>query len=152
MIADADHRRASIIGLYTALLDCRDEFAAVLACDLPFVESALISEMAKLIRSDEYLDAVVPRQTDGRLQPLCAIYRAATCLPFVEHMIAADNFRLSDLTAQLDLRIYDPPGDARWSVNVNTPDDLRSANDLLSIHAILNIRREYGKRNGRVRN
>ncbi len=127
VIADADGRRGSIIGLYTALKDCQTEFAAVLACDLPFVDGEIISAMSNLIRSDEYLDAVIPRQTDGRLQPLCAIYRAAACLPFVERMLADDNFRISDLTAQLDLRIFNFSGDARWSVNVNTPDDLRSA-------------------------
>lgn len=127
VIDDVEDRRGSIIGLYTALKNCRSEFTAVLACDLPFVESEMMSEMAGLIQRDEYLEAIVPRQMDGRLQQLCAIYRSAACLPLVERMLAENNFRLNDLTAQLDIRIYEPSGDDRWSTNVNTPAELRSA-------------------------
>ena len=75
--------KAAIIGLYSALLASSTEWAAVLACDLPNVSSDLFLALihtANAARSDRSIDAIVPRQPDGRLQPLAAIYRAAPCV------------------------------------------------------------------------
>src|SRR3982751_3045935 len=61
-------------GLHGALSACRKRWAAVVACDLPFVTGELFVRLASL---RENFDAVVPVQPDGRLQPLFALYRAA---------------------------------------------------------------------------
>ncbi len=128
VIADSYPGRGSIVGLYTALADCKTELAAVLACDLPFVDSELLSQLVASIGDQ---DAAMPRQNDGRLQPLCSVYRAAKCLPIVEKIITSDNWRLQQLGEMLDVTIVEPTG-VRWSTNVNTPDDLRRANEIIS--------------------
>src|SRR3954463_15431606 len=64
-------------GLHAALASCRAEWAAVVACDLPFVTGELLARLASMCADD--LDAVVPLQEDGRVQPLCALYRARVC-------------------------------------------------------------------------
>ncbi|MEA2172754.1 MAG: molybdopterin-guanine dinucleotide biosynthesis protein, partial [Blastocatellia bacterium] len=61
-------------GLHAALSATRARWAAIVACDLPFVNGELFVRLASL-RQD--YDAVVPLQPDNRLQPLCALYRAA---------------------------------------------------------------------------
>lgn len=61
-------------GIYTALLESRTEFNLVLGCDLPFVTRNLLACLILRARA-EGNDVTVPRSQDGRLQPLCAVYR-----------------------------------------------------------------------------
>lgn len=126
IIPDALESRGSVVGLYTALVDCETEFAAVLACDLPFAIADLLKE---LVGSIGEFEAAMPMQQDGRLQPLCAVYRRDVCLPLVERIVASDNWRLQQLGSLLKVSIIKPAG-ARWSMNVNTPADLLKAIEL----------------------
>ena len=128
VIPDTYEGRGSIVGLYTALADCKTELAAVLACDLPFVESELLTQLVAAIGDQ---DAAIPKQHGGHIQPLCSVYRAERCLPYVEKIITSDNWRLQQLGEMLDVSIVEPKG-VRWSTNVNTPDDLRRANEIIS--------------------
>lgn len=50
-------------------------------------------------------DAVFAEQPDGRIQPLSGLFRAHRCLPLIRKMIEDDNWRLQDLTTQLNTRI-----------------------------------------------
>lgn len=123
IIPDALESRGSIVGLYTALADCGTEFAAVLACDLPFANPDLLKE---LVGSIGEFEAAMPMQQDGRLQPLCAVYRRDVCLPHVERILASDNWRLQQLGSLLRVSIIKPVG-VRWSMNVNTPAEMLTA-------------------------
>ena len=69
-------------GLHAALAYAQSEWLLAIACDYPFLTSELIIKLSSKISDD--FDAVVPRQSDGRLQPLCAFYRVKLCLKFVE--------------------------------------------------------------------
>jgi molybdopterin-guanine dinucleotide biosynthesis protein A len=63
-----------LAGIYTALLKTRTEFNLVLGCDLPFINQRLLAYLAlRAIAGGN--DVVVPRSWDGRLEPLCAVYR-----------------------------------------------------------------------------
>lgn len=123
-------QNGAIIGLYTAVAHCKTEWAAILACDLPFVAGEMFCQLLPL--ADENTDAVLPEQPDGRLQPLCGLYRPRTCLPHIESILASDNWRLSNLTARLNIRTMSLPENPNWSLNVNTPDDLRIATALIN--------------------
>jgi molybdopterin-guanine dinucleotide biosynthesis protein A len=73
---------------------------------------------------NDHIDAVVPRQPDGRLQPLCAIYRTETTRRLVEKLVesATDLPPLSNIFEQLRTRVITVVGDELR--NVNTPADL----------------------------
>jgi len=130
--------RGSVVGLYTALLNAKSEWAAILACDLPLVRSELFTIMNSFCREkhdglNETTDAILPRQRDGRIQPLCGLYRTRTCIPHVKEMLSSDNWRLQDLiqrlnTHILELSVYeDLEGSDNYFLNVNTPEDFRIA-------------------------
>lgn len=73
-IPDAITGRGPLGGIYTALLESRTEFNLVLGCDLPFVTRNLLAcLMVRAMAGGT--DVTVPRTPDGRLQPLCAVYR-----------------------------------------------------------------------------
>lgn len=82
MVADLEPGFGAWSGLHTALAYSASEWTFVLACDMPFVSGELIRRLAGM--TADHIDAVVPRQTDGRLQPLCAFYRSGTVSKIIE--------------------------------------------------------------------
>lgn len=89
-IFDRLENRGALGGIHAALKDCETEFAVILAVDLPFVSSEMIKNLTKIVMSENFA-AIVPRQTDGRWQPLCAVYRAGNCLPIIEKLLSEEN-------------------------------------------------------------
>lgn len=86
VIADLKPGFGAWSGIHAALSHARSKWALVLACDLPLVSAGLLQLLAAFALRD--IDAVVPRQPDGRLQPLCAFYRVRSVLARVEEMLA----------------------------------------------------------------
>lgn len=129
-VADVYPRWGALGGLHTALAACNSPWAAVVACDLPFVTPDLFQRLATL-RED--FDAVVPVQSDGRPQPLCALYRCQPCLPEAANLIVAGERRPRALLATLKTRwvpqteLDDLAGAANFFSNINTPDDYARA-------------------------
>jgi molybdopterin-guanine dinucleotide biosynthesis protein A len=129
-------RRASIIGLFTAVSYSTTSWAAVLACDLPFVSSSLFTRIAEFCADN--CDAIVPVQPDGRLQPLCALYRCETCVPAIKTRLIGNNWSLNGLLDQLRIRsvkfeeISDLTGAEQFFVNINTQKDHELAGRLES--------------------
>ena len=130
VVPDAMAGAGPLGGLYTALLDARHERVLVIACDLPFVPSALLERLAIESGTGEQVDAVVPRTSRG-LEPLCALYRKA-CAALAQARIARGDLRMTALLADLRVRElghdalapYD--GEALFE-NVNTPHDYARA-------------------------
>ena len=118
-------------GLHAALASCRAEWAAVVACDLPFVTGVLLARLASML--DENLDAVAPLQEDGRVQPLCAFYRARVCAERAEELIRTGELRPRVLLSRVRTRLVafeelrGLEGSRRFFLNVNTPDDYARA-------------------------
>jgi molybdopterin-guanine dinucleotide biosynthesis protein A len=84
-IFDLYEGRGPLGGLHAALAYAQTSWIFLLACDYPFVSAELIRTLREEI-SDEF-GAVVPRQADGRLQPLCAFYNVKRARPVVEEII-----------------------------------------------------------------
>ena len=116
-------------GLYTALCEAAGSHVLVLACDLPFVTTALLARLISL--ADSECDAVVPRSTDG-LQPLCAVY-ARDLADEVRGRIESGRLKIQDLLGAIRVREFGPAevaafdADGRLFFNVNTPNDLAEA-------------------------
>lgn len=104
------------------------------ACDMPFLEPALIGFLAKQI---EGVDVVVPRTAAG-FEPFCAFYRAG-CGAVFEEAIRSGNLRIRDVFRQLrcrevgeeELRRFDP--ELKSFLNINRPEDLDAAARLLRV-------------------
>lgn len=86
-IFDRFENRGALGGIHAALTDCQTKYAMILAVDLPLVMPETIANLADITVSSNKFVAVVPRQTDGRLQPLCAVYQARYCLPVLEELL-----------------------------------------------------------------
>ena len=125
--------RGPLGGLFTALADCGSEWLFLFACDLPLMKPTLIASMLPLCGSR--YGAVIPKQTDGRLQPLCAFYNVSECLPVVEHLLHRPDGNAAMMSAVevLEARIVEPEeiraDPAVWA-NVNTVADLAAVGEI----------------------
>ena len=117
-----------------ALTAAVKEWVLIVACDLPFVTPKLFERLGSYFADD--IDAIVPIQTDGRPQPLCALYRRASCLPETEKLIAAGEHTPRALLANVSTRrvhfdeLKDLPGAQHFFLNLNAVDDLKAAKKL----------------------
>lgn len=122
-------------GFQTALAASKCEMTFILACDLPLVGRELLENIVTAAaRTDA--PAVVPRQPDGRLQPLCGIYRTGPVLAAVDARIASE-MRLPSLISfveDIGAAVLEPSEGASPDefLNVNTREDLEKAKFLRS--------------------
>jgi molybdenum cofactor guanylyltransferase len=131
VVADAIPGAGALGGIYTAITASPRMRTLVVACDMPFLNRALLE---RLTEPDE-ADAVLPRTVAG-LEPLCAVY-AAACADPIRRRIERGALRAADVVADVRLKevgpevvaTYDPHG--LMFVNVNTPHDYEHALKLI---------------------
>lgn len=124
IVADLHPGAGPLAGLEAALQASDADALLLFACDLPFLDAALITAL----RDAPPAEAVVAR-LDGKAQPLAARYGRAI-LPRVQRRLSRDKLRLLDLVAELDPQWLDFPAGTRALFNVNTPADLARANEV----------------------
>ena len=137
-VPDTHLRWGALGGIHTSLAACQAEWAAVVACDLPFVTRDLFLRLRQLAQIDQSppSDAVVPVQPDLRPQPLCGLYRRQPCLIQTERLIAAGEHTPRALLAAVRTRwvefneLADLPAAEHFFFNVNTPTDYEQAKQI----------------------
>ncbi|MET0626451.1 MAG: molybdenum cofactor guanylyltransferase [Pyrinomonadaceae bacterium] len=131
VVPDVYEGLGAIGGLHAALSACAARWAAVVSCDLPFVNGGLFARLAAL--RDEEMEAVAPLQEDGRPQPLCALYAAGVCRDAAVELIRAGELRPRALLKKVRTRwvafdeLSDLEGARLFFTNVNTPEDYEKA-------------------------
>ncbi len=109
----------------------------VVACDMPFVDPALLGFLLGLV--GDGVDAVVPL-VRGEPQPLHAVYSRA-CAGAAAAQIMTGDLKMAKLldrlrvryVAEAELRAVDP--ELRSFFNINTPADLELARSLAGSQA-----------------
>lgn len=136
-VPDIHRNWGALGGLHAAFTACRADWAAIVACDLPFVSGALLSRLAGLSTALDGCEAVAPVQSDGRPQPLCAIYRVGPCVKIAEELIKSGEHRPLALLQSARTRwvpfaeLADLDGAERFFDNLNTPGDYDRAQQTL---------------------
>lgn len=128
IVTDIHPNFGSLGGIYTGLWHASGEAVFVTACDMPFVDPAVVD---LVLSRFEDVDIVVPR-IDGYYEPLMAIY-AKACLPHMAASIEANIRQIFRFFPQVrvreigeaDIRAVDPA--LRTFVNINTREDLDRA-------------------------
>ncbi len=129
VIRDIYKGRGANGGIHAALKYCETKFAVILAVDLPFVTTEAIENLTNIaLASNKYI-AFVPRQTDSRPQPLCAVYRAKYCLPTLEKLLDEnDTASVKDFLDRILPKYIEASrlsADERLLFNINSPSDFR---------------------------
>ena len=127
VVPDLLPERCSLTGIHALLRGARHDRVFVVACDMPFLNPALIE---RLLESRD-VDGAVP-DAEGGLEPLHAVYTKA-CLGAIEENAGRGAWKVSDFYPRVRverIRIRE----ADWAVdgrspftNANTPDEWRHA-------------------------
>lgn len=127
----------AIGGLYTAMDRATCDLVAVVACDLPFVNAAILREGARLL-DQTGADVAIPKVPGDFYEPLHAVYRRRSCKEAIFQSIEADQRRLvswfpSVRVVEMDEALckqLDPDGLAFF--NINNKDDFLLAEQIES--------------------
>jgi len=109
-----------LMGLATGLESSHTEINLAVACDIPEIQADLVYRMLAEIDGK---DIVVPSFTEGRYEPLLALYRRSLA-PAAAGLLAQQKRRVAalfDHGRTCVLRV----DDAGWYRNLNTPGDYR---------------------------
>jgi molybdenum cofactor guanylyltransferase len=126
---------ATLGGLYTGLLRASHPYVFAAACDMPFLNPAVIERLTDMVQDADVLMV----RLAGRLQPTHAVYSKA-CLPLLERMIQDRNLKIQGLVEDrgLSVRLVDAEVFQKVDphllsfMNVNTPADLEFARKFLA--------------------
>ena len=123
-----------LAGIFTALQHSTSPHCLVVACDLPFLSHQLIQFLCENCAPYD----VFAFESESGIEPLCAVYSKA-CLPLIETQIQNGKYKVSDFYDQVKTRVVrlEPSlisYDKRAFLNVNTPKELKQAQNLLRLH------------------
>ena len=132
VISDELEGKNPLVGIVTGLQAARSDYVAVLPCDVPFVNDAVID---LLFRRALNADAAVPRWNSGRIEPLQAVYRRLPTLHAAQEALAKEDSSQREMIDRLARVVYVSVEDEVRSVdpslrtffNVNTAADMITA-------------------------
>jgi Molybdopterin-guanine dinucleotide biosynthesis protein A len=126
---DALELSASLVGIYTALLQSKSEYLYVTACDMPFYNSDYVSYMKKIIAENPDISGCVTRFEEW-IEPFNAFYKV-DLLPSIKTFLDTGRKSIYKCFEKEKLyyidesmgRLYSP----EWEMfcNLNTPRELK---------------------------
>jgi len=124
--------RGPVAGIKTGLEASETEYSAVVAADMPFLDSDLLSYLLERAAGH---DAAVPRPGEW-FEPLHAVYRTAPSVAACERALESENPRIIEPLSTLDRVVVDREdllahGSLDSFESVDTPDDLEWAESRL---------------------
>lgn len=133
VVTDLVPDRGSAGGLYTGLFYASNSHIFAVACDMPFLDSAVIQHMCTFAPS---VDILMVKLSTG-LQPMHGVY-SKRCLPALEDMVKTERLCLKDLVRRNDLTVTIIQEETIQAIdphclsfmNVNTPADLEFATQM----------------------
>ena len=126
-------------GIFTGLTVSKSLYNLVVACDMPFLNQALLSYMIDCAAG---FDLVLPRLGD-MVEPLHAVYSKG-CSVSMEHLLKQGNLSVSRLSSWVRVRYVEMDEIDRFDpehlsfFNINTKADLEAARALVRSRDIIN--------------
>ena len=134
VVTDIYPGKGALGGIYTGLAVSDSFYNLVVACDMPFLNRALLSYMMQLSAD---FDLVVPRW-DNMVEPLQAVYSKG-CLASIEYLLKQGNLRIAELfnlvkVGYVEAEVIDRFDPNHLSFfNINTEADLEKAKEIVKI-------------------
>jgi molybdopterin-guanine dinucleotide biosynthesis protein A len=131
IVTDTYPDKGPLGGIYTGLATSDSVYNLVVACDMPFLNQALLRYMIQLSAK---FDLVIPRW-DGMVEPLHAVYSKG-CLSPVESLLKQGVLNIAKLFTLVKVRYVEADEIDRFDpkhlsfFNINTEADLKMAREL----------------------
>jgi len=132
VVVDLYPNKASLGGIYTGLSSSNTLYCMVVACDMPFLNSALLRYLFDLAPG---FDVVIPR-FNGNIEALHAVY-SRVCLPAIKQLLDKNILQIIKFLPLVRTRYvgddeinrYDPKHLSFF--NINTRSDLLQAEEII---------------------
>ncbi len=131
MVTDAYPGKGPLGGIYTGLAASDSFYNLVVACDMPFLNQALLDYMIQISAN---FDLIVPR-LGNMIEPLHAVY-SKDCLAPIECLLKQGNLSIRELFTLVRVRYVEAEEINRFDpkhlsfFNVNTEADLETAREV----------------------
>ncbi len=129
ILMDAYPDKGPLGGIYTGLLASQSSYNIVVACDMPFLNTELLSYMLGL--SGKF-DAVVPRLEERMIEPLHAVY-SRSCLNKIEKRLNGNQLQVHSFLNTVNVRYVEREESQKFDpqlfsfFNINNQSDLDRA-------------------------
>jgi len=130
ILTDVMELDGPLVGMYSAFLESKSEYAYVHPIDSPIINKDVILYLFQ--KADGY-DASIVKWNDGTIEPMHAVYKVKTCLAGARAALDHGDSSAKVLASKLEHVNYIPVDDLRkfddklvWLLNVNTPQELGS--------------------------
>ena len=129
VLVDLYPGKGPLAGIYTGLLASSYLYSVVVACDMPFLNTKLLRYMIEL--SPDF-DAVVPRLSEGKVEPLHAVY-SKNCSDKIKTQLEHDQLQVSHFLDKVRVRYVEQAECRRFDpqllsfFNINSQSDLDRA-------------------------
>lgn len=133
VVTDLYPGKGPLGGIYTGLLASKSPYSLVVGCDMPFLNTNLLSYMISLIQG---FDAIVPRLEIDKIEPLHAIY-SRRCTDIIQTQLEHEHLKISQTLDKLCTRYVEREECMNFDhqllsfFNINSPADLRRASNII---------------------
>jgi molybdopterin-guanine dinucleotide biosynthesis protein A len=136
VLVDVENLQTPVMGALTGFEAARGEYSLLLPCDMPLVSRSVLSLLLDLCPSKS---AVVPRWPNCYVEPLHAVYRTVPALEAAKSALSEGRLKMQAVVNRLrgvryvsTLVIQQLDPQLMTFFNVNTPIDLRKAEQILN--------------------
>lgn len=121
IVPDEKPGMGPVMGLISTMKKSPTDICFVQACDIPETN---IDLLRKLLNKSDGFDAVVPRDSEGRVEPLFAVYKKSA-VKAMHHVLEHEEARANRIVAHCKTNFLELT-DSTILRNINTPQDYRS--------------------------
>lgn len=117
-------------GLYSGLVLSSSEYNLVVACDMPFIDPAIILHLQNYTYSKRY-EVIVP-EFNGFIEPLFAFY-SKTCIPTILDHLNQKDYKIRSFYSRVKVKevpCHHFKAVEKAFFNINTREDLQQARKL----------------------
>ncbi|ACZ42372.1 molybdopterin-guanine dinucleotide biosynthesis protein A-like protein [Thermobaculum terrenum ATCC BAA-798] len=131
-VPDEFPNTGSLGGIYSGLKSARTDYALVVACDMPFLNTELLKYMISLPRDYDVLIPVLDEP-----EPMHAIY-SKRCIPWIAQSIESGSYRIIGWFDRAKVKYIPKETIARFDsdfmsfFNMNTPEELEFAKSYMN--------------------
>lgn len=119
VVPDLEKGKGPLMGIYSTLLQSKHEINFVVACDIPDLNMDYVKQLMRQARCHEI---VVPIWSDGKFEPLFAVYNKSI-LEKAKKLLDNGRLKINLLFESADVKYLPMPDEIKWFKNLNTKED-----------------------------
>jgi len=117
-----------VAALYAGLAHVTNENLLLVATDMPFAGDFGVKLVSSLIDAPKEIDAIIPKDAEGQLQPLCAAYRTQALKSASTRIGDPNNRSMKSLITELNFQQREVDREDLWALSdVDTVKNLEEA-------------------------